>query len=359
MSQGRFTSILAATGALAGAFALASSPTPSSSTAGEARRVAVASVELGRLERMVGFPGSTRAADRAELAFLVGGRVAERSVEVGDRVRAGQVIARLDTREVNNGVSVARAELARSEAARGQLQRDVERSEALLAARAATREEVERTQAGLDSALAVEGAARAALAEAERRLGEAVLRAPYAGVVVATHAEVGENVTSGRRIISLAGSSALEVEIEVPENVIAGLELDEVVRVSFPTSARDPLEARVSRLARDSFGAGALFPVVVALPPRPDLVAGLTTRVELDLGLEQSLLVPIAAVVDPGGRRPTLYRIVDGRAERVEIEVLGFEGDRVAVSGSLAAGDVVVVGGQRGLLDGEVVELVR
>jgi RND family efflux transporter MFP subunit len=185
-----------------------------------------------------------------------------------------------------------------------------------------------------------------------------VLRAPWAGTVVAVNAEPGENVAPGRRIVTLSGSGALEVEIQVPESVASQLSEGADVVVRFPASRREPVTGRIERVSRDTFGAGALFPVTIALPKRDDIVAGLSVRAELDLGVDNTLLVPVAAVVDPGGQRPTVHRIVDGRAERLEIDVHGLEGERVAVTGALVAGDRVVVGGQRGLLQGELVEVV-
>jgi RND family efflux transporter MFP subunit len=359
VSKSRLTSILAAAGALGAALVFGSATGEQGSPAERGRRVTVAEVSAGRLERLVGFPGVTRAADRAELSFLVGGRLAERPVQVGDRVARGQLLARLDQREVHNGVMMAEADHERAVASRRQLERDLERSSALLAAKAATTEEVEKIRTGLDAATAAEGAADAALAEARRRRQEAELRAPYAGVITAVFAEPGENVTSGKRIVSLSGSSALEIEVHVPESVAAELGIDEPVRVSFPNGRRDHVSGTITSLAREAFGAGALFPVTVSLPAREDLVAGLTTRVELDLGLDQALLVPVAAVVDPGGRRPSVFRIAAGKAERIRVEVSSFQGDQVAVVGPLQAGDLVVVGGQRGLLDGEAVEIAR
>lgn len=359
VSTSRLTSILAAAGALGAALVFGSASEEQNPSADPARRVNVAEVSAGRLERLVGFPGVTRAADRAELAFLVGGRLAERPVDVGDRVNRGQLLARLDQREVQNGLMMAEADHERAVTSRKQLERDLERSSALLASKAATTEEVEKIRSALDAATAAESAAAAALAEARRRRGEAELLAPYAGVITAVFAEPGENVTSGKRIVSLSGSNALEIEVQVPESVAAELEVGGTVRVSFPNGRRDAVTGRITSLARETFGAGALFPVTVGLPAREDLVAGLTTRVELDLGLDEALLVPVAAVVDPGGRRPSVFRIVNGKAERVRVEVSSFQGDQVAVLGELRAGDVVVVGGQRGLLDGEAVEIAR
>lgn len=359
MSNARIASILAAGGALLAALLLASPPEPSQPAAVTAHRVLVAEVGSGHHSRAIGFPGVTRAAQRADLAFLVAGRLAERPVQLGQRVASGAILARVEGKELANAVAVARAELARAEASRAQLERDAERVDALHQSRAATREELEKTTAGLDAARATESAARAGLAETERRQSEAVLRAPFAGTVVAVYAEPGEHVPAGRRILSLSGAGGLEVEIGVPDALVEAIVDGQVVTVTFPGSEREAVPGTVQQVGRDAGGTGALFPVLVALGPSPALPAGLSARVEIELATDDALLVPVSAVVDPGGRRPSLYRVVDGHAQRLAVEVRGFVGDRVAVTGALAAGDQVIIGGQRGLLDGEAVEIAR
>jgi hypothetical protein len=71
------------------------------------------------------------------------------------------------------------------------------------------------------------------------------------------------------------------------------------------------------------------------------------------------LAVPVGAIVNPGGRKPSLYRLKGQNVEKIQVEVGHLIGERVTVIGPLAIGDEVVVGGQRGLIDGEQVEVLR
>ncbi len=125
---------------------------------------------------------------------------------------------------------------------------------------------------------------------------------------------------------------------------------------------------RVKSVGRSAGGSGRLFPVVTTLEDpgtqasSPDQVAaGMTAEVVLELRDADALTVPVEAVVNPGGQRPALFKVLAGdggyRVAKLAVEVGNLLGDRVIVYGPLAPGDRVVVGGQRGLLDGEPVEI--
>ncbi|MEM8931650.1 MAG: efflux RND transporter periplasmic adaptor subunit [Acidobacteriota bacterium] len=328
------------------------------------KRVRVATVDQATEQRELSFSGVTRAVDRARLSFALGGRILERPVEVGDRVRRGEALARLESFEAQNTVAAARGQLAELAARRAQAERDLARAEALRASKAATIEEVEHVRAGLDAVEAAEASATARLREAERLLGETVLDAPFDGTVTAVHFEPGELATPGRPVVTLSGDGDLEVEIEVPESIVSRVAAGSTVTVRIPTLGEtgDAIDATVDSVSRAAGGAGRLFPVTVRLSAASGVVVGATAEVRLALAQDAALSVPVEAVIDPGGRQPAVFAIADdGRVTKVRVEIGALLGQRVVVTAPetrLAAGDRVVVGGQRGLLDGESVEVV-
>ncbi|MEM9555367.1 MAG: efflux RND transporter periplasmic adaptor subunit [Acidobacteriota bacterium] len=365
---------------LAGAIYLtADPPTRDASPRATMKRVEVAEVGDATDRRALRFAGVTRAARRARLAFALGGRVVERPVEIGDEVARGAVVARVDDRELRNAVDTAAATVTDLEVRRRQLERDLERARALVEVKAATPEELEKTQAALESTQANEMASKARLREARRLLDEATLRAPFAGTVTEVLLEPGEYTTPGRSVLELSGSGPTEVEVEVPETVVPRIAEGDIVQV-FIARLGTEVDAPVRRVGRATGGPGQLFPVVVDLPADLDIAPGLTAELVLTLESSGALTVPVEAVINPGGRRPSLFRLVDGeRVERVFVEVGTLLADRVVVHDTsvpaearseqgaateaagreaLAVGDLVVVGGQRGLLDGEHVETV-
>ena len=351
---------------LGGAYFLAADAQTATERDAEIRlkRVEVATVEAASESRELRFSGVTRAKQRARLGFLVRGRVIDRPVEVGDTVRAGQVLARLDRRALDNAVANARGALAEIEARRSQAERDRERTAQLVEAKAATGEELERSSAGLDALRAAETAAQARLREAERQLGESVLEAPFAGTVTEVMAEPGEMVVPGGPILVLSGDGAVELEVEVPESVVGHLIVGDAATVDLPVLGARGVEGRVVSVGRAAVGTGSLFPVRVLLEDGDrSLVAGATAELVLRLTNEGALSVPVEAVVNPGGHRPVIFRVVQvaegARVEKLPVTLGNLLGDRVTVHGDLDVGHEVVVGGQRGLLDGETVEVLR
>ncbi len=330
------------------------------------KRVEVAAVEEARERRELRFSGITRAARRAQLAFSSSGRLVARPVEIGDRVGRGQLLARLTDRELKNALATARATVAELEARRAQSERDHARAQRLAAARAATSEELERTAAAVDALKAAGEAASARLQEAQRRIDETRLMAPFAGTVTDVFLESGEYARAGTPIVSLSGDGEIEIEVEVPESVIPRIAAGDPVELRLPVLGDAPASGSIASVGRTAAGPGRLFPVVATVPGDDHLVAGATAELVLRLESEDALSVPVEAVVNPGGRRPAVFRVSGDAGQQsvekvpVEVGTLMSEADssvRVVVRGDLQPGDLVVSGGQRGLLDGETVEV--
>ena len=171
------------------------------------RTVRVAPVERIEAGREARLPGVTRAARRAALAFTIPARVAVRPVEVGDRVRAGQLLARLDGEEYLLAERSSRAALAELEVRLAQARRDEARVASLAAARAATAEELEQARAAAGATQAAHDAARARLDNAARLARESELRAPFAGTVTAVHSSRASGRRRARRRSSSPGAA--------------------------------------------------------------------------------------------------------------------------------------------------------
>lgn len=325
------------------------------------RKVAIAAVETAESTHELRFAGTVRAARRASLAFTLGGRVAARPVELGDEVAAGEVLLRLDGRELDHAAAAARAALAELDARLEQLTRDAEREARLLATRAATGEEVERATATLTAARASRQALVSQLAEAERMVTETVLRAPFAGTVAEVLIEAGEHATAGRPVVVVSGKGGLEVEVGVPESVVAALTVGQTVSVELPFASSGARQAvgELRSVGRSAVGVGRLFPLIVALTEGSGAVPGTTANVVLTTGGGAALAVPLAAIVNPGGAKPAVFTVVDDHVRRVAVEVDRLAGDMVVVRGELVAGDLVAVAGHGNLIAGDAVEVVR
>lgn len=312
------------------------------------------------------FPGVSRAARRARLSFSIAGRLLERRPSEGDRVTKGALLARLDVREQTFGARAANATVAEAEVRLAEARRDLARVEKLADQDAATREELESMAAVVDSAAAAVEAARARQSDAERRQGEGVLHAPFDGTVTEVFAEPGEYTPAGRAVLEVAGEGAVEVLLDVPESVIAGLAVGDEVAVRSALLGASHGIGRIATIAGAGGARGSLFPVVVSLGS--DIPVGSSVEIELRAGKSGRMTVPVEAVVDPAGVGPAIFRLEPGSrgsggesptVRRVPVAVGALIAGRVVVIGDLEAGDEVVVAGQRGLLEGDSVEVIR
>jgi len=344
---------------LGAAVVLAAWPEGNEATASRStgpRPVQVATVISTSIDRSVRLPGVTRAADRATLSFAVPARLASRPVEVGDSVATGQVLATLDDHEYRLAERAAAAALTELEVRLAQARRDEQRVESLAAARAATAEEVEQIQAGTAALEAAHDAAAVRLDDTRRLLQESKLKAPFAGTITSVRLEPGEWASPGLPVVELSGSGVVEVVVEAPETVRSRVREGQEVQVELSFLDRIAM-GNVTAVASAAGGAGRLFPVTVTLEPTPGLVDGLSAEVVLSLITESRLTVPLSAVLNPGSSRPAVFRIGDGHAERVEVELGHLVGDRIGIHGALTEGDQVAVAGHTALADDDAVEV--
>lgn len=331
------------------------------SAAPKPKAVRVAEVAPATESPALWFPGVSRAARRARLAFSIAGRLLERPVGEGERIAKGQVVARLDVREQTLGARAAVAGVAEARVRHAEARRDLERVMRLVEQGAATREELESLESLVEAAAAAADAAQARRAEAEREEAEGVLRSPFSGTVTEVFLEPGEHAAAGRPVIELAGEDGVEALLDVPEAIAVHLEQGADVEVRSAMRAARFGAGRIVTIGRAGGAAGRLFPVVVALGA--DVPVGISVEIALRAGDTATLTVPVEAVVDPAGVGPAVFRLrrSDGgvTAERVAVSVGALTSGRVAVDGGLLLGDEVIVAGQRGLLDGDAVEVVQ
>ena len=304
---------------------------------------------------IVRFPGVIRATERASLAFLQSGYLAERRVERGDRVVAGQLLAVLHNPALQPGVAAARGAVAEAEARRNQLQRDTERLQRLVERELVAADELEQVRAQRDAAAATLDQARARLDEAVAQLEEAGLRAPFAGRVSELHLEPGDFAAAGQPVLDLADADALEIEIRLPAHRVAALREPSGLPVRRVVDGRR-FPAR--RVAVGQAAPGRTAPAVLALEAEDGPAPGDAVDVELVFDAPAGFGVPLSAILNPGTRVSRVVRVRNDRAEHVAVQVGRLQGRHATVFGDLAAGDRVIVSGHAQLLDGEPVRVL-
>lgn len=321
-----------------------------------AKRVVVATATPSEASRELRFSGVVRAKRDAKLSFTLPGRVSQRWVEVGDRVEAGDAIAALDRRGANNRIAAAKAGVRQAREQLAQGHRDRDRADQLAAEQAASRVDVESATHAVSLYAASEDAARIELDEAKRLHRDGTLRAPFAGTIQRVEAEAGEFVGAGQPVVTLSGD-ALEIEVQVPETVLADIATGDTATVALPLQGGRTLQGRISSIGHGGQGAGRLFPVVVLLPEDSDVVPGVTAELVLARAETSGVTVPVSSVVDGGNGETTVFVIEEGLAQRRTVEVAELVGARALVVDGLEPGEAVISGGHFGLVPGQDVQV--
>ncbi len=324
--------------------------------------VEVATVAATEARSRQVYHGVVRPSRRAVLAFTEAGRLQARPAAIGDAVEAGQALAALDRRGYGNAVRAARASAEELSLREAQLTRDRARAAELRRAGVTTEAQLEAVESGHARVDAMQAAARAELAESRRRRDEAVLRAPFAGVVTDVMVEPGELVSPGQPILRIAGRDGHEVVLQVHAELAGALAPgDSLELTASGLEAEDPLARRrlrgvVRSAVASATGLEGLFPVVVDVAPDPALRAGLGVEAELRGPPRAALRVPLSAILDPSGRRPFVWRVQGGLAERAWVRVGRLDEGQVEILEGLTDGDRVVLRGHLRLLPGDPVE---
>jgi RND family efflux transporter MFP subunit len=171
--------------------------------------------------RLPSFPGVIAAGVESELSFQTTGRVAVRTVELGDRVAEGDVLASLDQISLAEDVETARAALDAARAQGALAEQNLQRAEQLTKRGVSAESQLESAIAERDSSAASIIAAEANLASAEDAERYGVLRAPSDGVVIKISVEPGTMVAPGTLVLTLAFDNALDVTVNVPPETLA------------------------------------------------------------------------------------------------------------------------------------------
>ena len=296
--------------------------------------------------------GTLRGDRETDLAANANGRVLATSVERGEQIKPGQVLARLDTRAAALSAADARAQVDSIRAQAGQARVECDRYEQLKAKGAISDLEYQQKIGQCQTLPLNVQAASARAALAAQNVGDGVIRAPFAGVVTERFIEVGQFVRQDSRVVTIVSVDPLRLQIAVPESQVANVK--EGADVTFSVSAY--AGRRFSGKLR--FVSGALRAttrdlVAEAIVPNPErlLLPGMFADVELTVGSERLPSVPAAALSELDDQTRVLV-VVDGRLEE-RIVALGPKlGEKASIRRGVKDGEQVVVSDRTGLVNG-------
>ena len=308
------------------------------------------------------FPGRIESANRADLGFRVGGTVAELAVREGTQVTRGQVLGRLDHTDFEITVKDRQATWDRAS-------KDFARASELVEEGAISRRDFDLVEANFKTS-------DAALEQAKQNLDYTIIRAPFSGQIARRHIDAFEEISPGQPIFSIIDREALEVQIDVPENIILllpsnrvpGEQADQVkVWAAFDVAAdrRFPLTFKEASTRADA--KTQTFQVTFNLPTPEDVTVlpGMTASVTADLSAlvdEQAVYyLPVTAVVGSNELSPRIWTVDESSMTVHErpVKVGRMVGSSIEVLDGLEPGLRVVTAGAAYLAEGMQVTLLK
>jgi RND family efflux transporter MFP subunit len=326
----------------------------------EIRPVRTVTVEKREAGETVSLAGTVESQVQVDLAFRIGGRLIERNVTVGDKIKAGQLIARLDPTDERNALRAAEASLI---AANGQLSEarlNYDRQRHLYERQIAARVAFERAEQVFTTAQAAVKAAEAQVGLAQQRLDDTELYADAPGVITARGAETGEVVQPGRMIVQVARDEGKDAVFNVPANIRAASHPDPEVTVALSLSPDVTAKGRVREIAPRADAATGTFRVRVGLiDPPTEMRLGSTVVGRTTFARHAGIELPASALTSSSGQ-PAVW-IVDPKSMTVVLRPIGvarFNPGSVVVSDGVTPGELVVTAGVQALRPGQKVRLL-
>jgi RND family efflux transporter MFP subunit len=324
------------------------------------RPVKVAVVGVAPQGRTLTYSGVVRPRIESNIGFRVSGKIVERAVNVGDRVKVGQVIARLDDTDLKLAEMSAKAAVASARTRRDVARDNLERAKPLLAKQFISQASYDIRLNEYDAAASALETAEAQLRQAANATGYATLTADKAGIVTAVMGEPGQVVSAGQAVVAIAEAGAIEVAVAVPEQDAGRLAVGERAVVTLWAGASPGVEGSIREIAGQADPASRTYAIRVAVAHPPGgMRLGMTATVAVRIDAEAAgVVVPLTALTEVDGT-PAVFVVDAGNktVRRTPVTVAGPAADGIRVAGGLNAGDIVVTAGVQFLRDGMHVRL--
>ncbi|CCE99786.1 efflux RND transporter periplasmic adaptor subunit [Sinorhizobium fredii] len=297
--------------------------------------------------RRLDYAGSVRARTEMNLGFRVAGKITERLVNVGDRVKPGDRLARIDPTDYQLAVKSAEATLFAAEKQVQTTSLTKERAAQLFTKSFSSKAELDQATLLYDQAISTRDAAASSLSQAKNQVAYADLKSDQSGIVTAINADVGQVVGTGTPVVTVAVDGEKEIEVAVPELDIAEFKPGKAVSARFWSNDMLTLDGQVREVSGSAERQSRTFAVRISLPNDPRVLLGMTATVEAAATSSESLVsVPLSALAQKDGKE--IVWVVDRSASTVHarpVRLADYAGDQVRIAEGLRSGDLVVAAG--------------
>jgi RND family efflux transporter MFP subunit len=302
-------------------------------------KVAVDKVIKRNAGNQVEVVGTVQAVERAEISSKITGNIITLQVDLGSRVKQGELLVELSAGEISARVQQAKAQLE-------QTKRNLAREESLLRKNAATPQTVKSLQ---DSTRIAE----AAYKEAVTMLDYSRITAPFSGIITKKLGNVGDLATPGKPLLYIEEENNLQVLTDIPEAMMLRINKDDRLSVLVP-SVDLTIEGVVAEVSPIADPSSRSAPIKLRIAPDPRLRSGQFARVTLALEQAETLTVPTSAVI-PFGQMERVFVVRDNKA-RLRLVRTGAQSEgHIEILSGLSEGETVITQGNLNLLDGQPV----
>jgi multidrug efflux system membrane fusion protein len=310
-------------------------------------------------EAVESYPGEVHARYEPELAFRIGGKVAERMVEAGERVRKDQPLAKLDPQDVQLQLEGIRAQVAAAEANLRVARAEHERYKTLMDRQLVSRSQFDSSENAFRSAQARLQQARAEFDVANNQVDYAILRATHEGVIAQRRVEVGQVVAAGQTAFVLAADGEREVAINLPEQALERYSVGQKVSVEIWSHPGKQYPGHIRELSPAADPQSRTYSARVSFAVA-DVPAelGQSALVSIRSNGEVPLAVPLSAVTAEQGKAYVWRVKDDATLERVPVQTGAFGETLVPILKGLQADDWVVLAGVQILHENQSVRAV-
>ena len=291
------------------------------------------------------YAGEVQARQQTALSFRVGGQVTERLVDVGDQVKVGQVLARLDVQDAQLELNAAKAQLESAQAAEKNAQDELKRFKQLLPSNAVSRSQYDSVENQYKAALSSLKQAQANYNVTQNQTSYNQLIANKNGVITERNIEIGQVISAGQPAFQLAISGDREVVIGVPEQAIAQIKVGQDALVTLWSKPDERFAAYVREIS-PAADQSRTFSVKVALREGQNTIQlGQSARVFFSSTESNVLSVPLASVSAAGKNAYVWVVNADNSIRKVPVSVGEYSRNSVTIRSGLQPKDYVVVGG--------------
>ena len=316
------------------------------------------------------FPGRAAAGQQVNLSFRVAGPLIEFPVQVGDRVEAGQLVARIDPTDYQSALSGLEGQLQAAQAAADRAQADFDRVDRTYRQDPGATSEMalDRARQLRNSTAATVRSARATVQGARDQLGYTSLVAPFAGEVVETYVENFETIVAMQPILRIVDPSRIDFTISVPENQIVYAPYVTGASVTFDALPGVEVPAVIKEIGKEASQATRTYPVTLAMdqPEGTSILPGMAGEalIEGDLPEDSAQLgiqIPTTALFAEDDVQKSYVWVIEpdtNRLQRREVETGSLSEYGILIASGLEAGEWIVVAGASLLSEGEEVKIL-